>query len=337
MFRYFVAAFWAGTVLLSANPAVSASPSDSVGVVTQNGNRLIRHQVVPRETLYSVARKYHVPVARITQVNPGLKTLTAGQVILIPVNKTPENPAVAKAGPAKTPAKATASSAKISTGVKKYTGPAFFDAQGNQVHQVTSKQTLFSIARQYGVSTADLKKWNNLAGDNVHSNQTLIVKPQAAAAKPVVVANIPPVSPIKSETTAIIAPSPALMPQPQVTRTDNTAVRRGDSLRTAAPRETFLRVTENGLAELISRGGSSNKYLALHKTAPIGSFITVRNLMNNQAVSVRVIGKLPEIGTNEKVVVKISKRAFQRLGALDNRFLVEVQYETLDKTLSSNQ
>lgn len=332
MFRYFVAAFWAGIVIVSANPAVSASPSDSVKVVTQNGNRLIRHQVVPRETLYSVARKYHVPVARITQVNPGLKTLTAGQVILIPVNKTPENSAVAKADPAK----ATASSAKINTGVKKYTGPALFDAQGNQVHQVTSKQTLFSIARQYGVSTADLKKWNNLAGDNVHSNQTLIVKPQATA-KPEVVANIPPVSPIKSETTAIIAPSPALIPQPQVTRTDNTVVRRGDSLRTATPRETFLRVTENGLAELISRGGSSNKYLALHKTAPVGSFITVRNLMNNQAVSVRVIGKLPEIGTNEKVVVKISKRAFQRLGALDNRFLVEVQYETLDKTLSSNQ
>jgi LysM repeat protein len=306
-------------------------------MVTQNGNQLIRHQVVSQETLFSVARKYGLPVAKITQANPGLQTLIVGQVILVPVMaKATEKAKIAKSAPGKAPGQAPAATAKTTTSSKIPSGPALFDEQGNQVHKVDTKQTLFSIARRYGVSTADLKKWNNLPGDNVLDNQTLIVKPHAAAAKPVVAVHIPPVNPIKPESTAVLSGTPVVVARPEVVRADNTSIRRDDTIRTTASRETFSRVTENGLAELISQGGLSNKYLALHKTAPVGSFITVRNLMNNQAVSVRVIGKLPDIGANDKVVVKISKRAYQRLGALDNRFLVEVQYETVDKVLSSN-
>ena len=48
--------------------------------------------------------------------------------------------------------------------------------------------------------------------------------------------------------------------------------------------------------------------------------------MNGQNVYVRVIGKLPETGANEKVIVRISKKAYQRLAAIDNRFRVEVSY-----------
>ena len=80
------------------------------------------------------------------------------------------------------------------------------------------------------------------------------------------------------------------------------------------------------MAELIPQADDKNKYLGLHKTAPIGTILQVKNIMNGQNVYVRVIGKLPDTGANEKVIVRISKKAYQRLAALDNRFRVEVSY-----------
>lgn len=330
MLKYLLTAFvFCGSIGLISSP-VTAAPLDSIGTVVMNGTRLIRHQVMAKETVYSVARKYDVSVTKLKQVNPDLKTLQVGQIILVPSASAAikeQKTDMAKVAVPKGN-RVLVSSQPI--------GPALFDGQGNGVHQVDSKQTLFSIARQYGVSVTDLQKWNNLPDNSVQNNQTLIVKPHEQTAKTSTNAILTPVKPVKPESTAVAA-SPVIVSRPETVNQGNPITEQEDNLPASAPRQTFSRVTESGLAELIGVGKSGNKYLALHKTAPVGSFITVRNLMNNQAVSVRVIGKLPEIGTNEKVVVKVSKRAYQRLGAIDNRFMVEVQYEVADKILSSNQ
>ena len=313
------------------SPPVNAAPPDSIGTVVVNGAPLIRHQVAAKETIFSVARKYGVGVSKIKQANVGLNTLQVGQVILVPVG-------VATAGK-------TSKTNGLKTIVPKGRrvlvstqpiGPALFDGQGNGVHQVDKQQTLFSIARQYGISVDELKKWNNLLDNNVHNKQTLIVKPHEPTSKSSAHVVLAPVKPVKPESTAVVS-APVIVSRPATIYSENPVINPEDNAVSTTPRQTFSRVTESGLAELISEGRSGNKYLALHKTAPVGSFITVRNLMNNQAISVRVIGKLPDIGTNEKVVVKVSKRAYQRLGALDKRFMVEVQYEVADKILSSNQ
>lgn len=319
MINFIVAAFLTGATVAAVNTPARALPTDSVGVVLINGNRLIQHQVTPKETIYAVARRYSVAVANIKKANPGLKTLAVGQIILVPA-------------PALTAGKTRPPRSAPDQTVLHNSESAQYDAQGNRVHRVTPKQTLFAIARRYGVSTADLQTWNKLSDDRVPVNQLLIVQ------RPVASLPTPPPRPapaVKPESTAT-APVPPLIARPAAGRPDHPAVPRPDTLR-PAPHETVARVMESGLAELISRGAMSHKYLALHKTAPIGSFLTVRNIMNNRTVSVRVIGKLPDIGANEKVVVKVSKRAFQRLGALDNRFLVEVQYEVVESPLSVNR
>ncbi|QMU29450.1 septal ring lytic transglycosylase RlpA family protein [Adhaeribacter radiodurans] len=331
MMKVLVAALFSLGAVSVCN-AGQATPLDTVKVEAPNGNQVIRHQVQAKETIFSVSRKYGVAVSKIKQANPGLTTLLVGQVIFVPMPVVKGNPAKT-VNQIKTPVKTEPKGKSVST---KPAGPALFDGQGNQVHKVDSKQTLFSIARQYGISVADLKKWNNLPDDNVHDNQTLIVKPQAVATKAVANSAVMPVSPVKPEE-ATLTQAPVVVSRPETVPTDNPAVRHDDNIDADAPKVTISRITESGLAELISEGRPGNKYLALHKTAPVGSFITVRNLMNNQAVSVRVIGKLPDIGSNDKVIVKVSKRAYQRLGALDNRFMVEVQYEVADKILSSNQ
>jgi hypothetical protein len=48
--------------------------------------------------------------------------------------------------------------------------------------------------------------------------------------------------------------------------------------------------------------------------------------MNNMSVFVKVVGKLPDTGANDKLVVKITQKAYERLAAIDRRFRVEVTY-----------
>ena len=85
-------------------------------------------------------------------------------------------------------------------------------------------------------------------------------------------------------------------------------------------------VLENGLAELIEGTDGNRKYLALHSTAPVGTILKVKNEMNNREVFVRVMGKMPDTALTNKLVIKVSKSAYDRLGAIDPRFRVEVTY-----------
>jgi len=48
--------------------------------------------------------------------------------------------------------------------------------------------------------------------------------------------------------------------------------------------------------------------------------------MYDMTVFVRVIGKLPDTGENERFLIKISKTAYERLRAVDDRFMVEITY-----------
>jgi hypothetical protein len=88
----------------------------------------------------------------------------------------------------------------------------------------------------------------------------------------------------------------------------------------------YTRIVETGFAEAIEGDVNSKKHLCLHKTAPIGSIIQVKNETNGQSVFVKVIGKLPETGSNEKLIIRVSRQAYERLMATGKRFPVEVSY-----------
>ena len=48
--------------------------------------------------------------------------------------------------------------------------------------------------------------------------------------------------------------------------------------------------------------------------------------MNDNIVIVRVIGKLPETGVNDKILLRMSKIAFEKLNAKDEKIPVEMTY-----------
>jgi hypothetical protein len=122
----------------------------------------------------------------------------------------------------------------------------------------------------------------------------------------------------------VIIPAPEVKKEPQPEKTETVVstvpIRISESVKNGS--ETI----ESGVAELIEGTESNRKYLALHRTAPIGTILKVKNEMNNREVFVRVMGKLPDTALTDKVIIRISKSAYDRLGAIDQRFRVEVTY-----------
>ena len=115
---------------------------DSLRLETINGKSFIIHQVDKGETLFSISKKYAVAMAVVLENNPGADSgIDAGQEIKVPYSGKPK--------------------VKTKDGV---------------IHTVAEKQTLYSIARQYGVSVDQIRGWNNLGEKNIQIGMKLLIK-----------------------------------------------------------------------------------------------------------------------------------------------------------------
>ncbi|AKD05740.1 peptidoglycan-binding protein [Pontibacter korlensis] len=199
---------------------------------------------------------------------------------------------------------------------------------GNKLHTVEPKQTLYAVSRMYNVSVENLKFWNKLHDNNIEIGQQLIVGigEPTPTKKPVYVPEPDDEMAKASDSNAVASAAPAT-PVTTTTATPTASVNERVEEEEEAPVTGVNRMMEAGMAEMIDpKTNDTNKYLALHKTAPVGTIMQVKNAMNGQVVYVRVIGKLPETGANDKVIVRLSKKAYQKLGAVDPRFRVELSY-----------
>src|SRR5260370_34905649 len=62
-----------------------ALPMDSLRMETINGKQYIIHQVDPKETLFSISRRYGVPVTDLAQENPSAGSgISVGQLLKCP-------------------------------------------------------------------------------------------------------------------------------------------------------------------------------------------------------------------------------------------------------------
>jgi hypothetical protein len=184
------------------------------------------------------------------------------------------------------------------------------------------------IVRLYGITQQQLKDWNNLDGTELKIGQTLFVaQPEKAvvakkpdSVKTPVVVKSSPVQPV------ITTPNPVneTKKDPEPVKTSPTE--QTQTIKISESYKNGSETIEAGLAELIEGTEGNRKYLALHRTAPIGTILKIRNEMNNREVFVRVMGKLPDTALTDKLIIRISKSAYDRLGAIDQRFRVEVTY-----------
>lgn len=257
----------------------------------------ILHTVVAKETMYSISKKYNVTLEEIRQWNnlPSSPTLSIGQQLSI---------------------KKSAASSPVTSGKSSNE-----TSSRNSVHTVGASETIFSIARQYGITQQQLKEWNNLDGNELKIGQTLYVtQPGRGVVKKT--DSIKTSAVIVNTQTVVAAP-------PNEIRKDTEPVKPPVQEQTIKISETYKNGSETveaGLAELIEGTEGNRKYLALHRTAPVGTILKVKNEMNNREVFVRVMGKLPDTALTDKLIIRISKSAYDRLGAIDQRFRVEVTY-----------
>ncbi|QOI97509.1 MAG: LysM peptidoglycan-binding domain-containing protein [Flammeovirgaceae bacterium] len=315
---------------------------DSVGTEVINGKIFIIHRVDEKETLYGISRRYGVTVSQILEYNPTADAgLEVGQILKVPYVPR-SKPQPAQGNIHKVAEKETLFSISrmynvtvdelkqwnnladnaLAVGqelvIKKSESlvttqpmPAPPPVKSVQsMHTVASKETLFSIARQYGVSVQQLKEWNGLTTEELKIGQQLLVaQPVYNKEQPVV---------------ATVTERPVTeTPQKEVTA---SVVDFGKPVIISEPVRSSNEIVESGLAELIEGTEANRKYLALHRTAPVGTILKVRNEMNGREVFVRVIGKLPDTALTDKLVIRISKSAYDRLGAIDPRFRVEVTF-----------
>ncbi|MCS6974896.1 MAG: LysM peptidoglycan-binding domain-containing protein [Cyclobacteriaceae bacterium] len=329
--------FW---TISFAHPA----QADSIGTEVINGKLFVIHKVDEKETLFSISRRYGTPIAQILEYNPSADAgLEVGQILKIPYTprtvRRAGNDIIHKVSEKETlfsisrQYQVTVDEIKqwnnltdntLAVGqeliIRKSVQPSDTRPVTPQpmevrtVHTVAAGETLFSISRRYGVTVEQIKQWNNLTGQDLKAGQKLFV------AQPVYEQNNATVP--NTQTVAGVTTNPSEPSNMQTSVTEKAPV-------TVIPAETLggtKEIKESGLAELIEGTEGNRKYLALHRTAPVGTILKVRNEMNNREVFVRVIGKLPDTALNDKLIIKISKSAYDRLGAIDPRFRVEVTF-----------
>lgn len=317
------------------------APVDSLRMETINGKQFIIHRIDEKETLYGISKRYGVPITAILEQNPTADGgLASGQILKIPyVPKAKVQQSgnrIHKVAPKETlfsisklydvsvddlKAWNNLKDNSLSTGqellIKKKTTamatPAPEVKSPKGVHTVAAKETLYSIARQYGITIQQLKEWNGITGSDVSIGQTLVIT------QPINEKTVETKTETKPEVKEVVAVTvkPETKPQPEVKET---------TIRISEKVTGSDEVKEGGLAELIEGTDGNRKYLALHRTAKVGTILKVRNELNNREVFVRVAGELPNTGINTNVIIKISKSAYDRLGAIDPKFRVEVTY-----------
>jgi LysM repeat protein/ABC-type branched-subunit amino acid transport system substrate-binding protein len=120
---------------------------------TKKGNVAVTHQVMPKETLYGIEKKYGISDEALKQANPFLEKegLQIGQSLTIPSNKIQKSAAV------------------ISEKVV--------------FHYVLPKETKYSIAKQYGITIEELERKNPEVVSNLPEGFKLLIKGKAPKAE----------------------------------------------------------------------------------------------------------------------------------------------------------
>lgn len=168
------------------------------------------------------------------------------------------------------------------------------------IHTVRPDETLYSIGALYAIRIEELKRINNLNANEIKIGQSLIINSNADVA-----------AHHTTYTTSIPSPFPDdLKPERFVVPN--------------APRGE--RISEVGIVEVIPTERHSNKLLALHRYAPLGSLMTVKNEATGDRIVVKVIGKLPETGNNSNILIRLSPSAFYKLNPKDIRIRAEIAY-----------
>lgn len=304
------------------------------------------HKVQPKETLYSLARKYNVHPRELAEFNhiPVNTSLEIGQVIKIP-SKTTMEPLP--------PANEAAQAPKQKVEEQKvHPNPAVVskpDAKGKypMYHKVEKKETLYRISKMYpNLTIEDIRKWNQLSGDGLSEGMNLIVgysnnpsevphkldipeaehpvqEPVAESPKPTPVPETKKAEPVKEPgtNTAEIPITPPSTP---------VKVEKGNNFKKIYFNQVDKRdaISEKGKAGVFksTSGWEDGKYYCLSNTAPAGAIVKITNEGNNKVIYARVLDFIPDLKQNAGMILRLSNAGADELGITSDTFDCVISY-----------
>jgi len=283
-------------ICLLISGTAMASKLDSVGVEGLEGKQIILHKLDPKESYFSLGRKYNVNPAAIIDFNRN-KALKIGDLVKIPTQRpftgTESKPALESAPPTE----------------------EFIS------YTVKPKETLYSIAKKFNTNIEEIKRINNLRISSLSIGQTLKIKNLTT-----------PQTNNEAPATAVTTNNQPLVASVDSANQTNNAAEPIEERKLPATRYGLREVREKGLASWIQDESlDETKMLALHPTAPIGTIIKLTNPMTQKSTFAKVVGKFTENESNKGLIIIITKTAADLIGALDKRFQVNLVYGIADE------
>lgn len=147
-----------------------------IGSAVQAQDKYIQHRVAPSETITKIAQKYKVTPFDIYRLNPDSRSgIKENDIILVPTTSG------------------------VTSSVKAPTAKVDVVKSAVRTHLVQSKETLFSIARDYDVTVDDLRKANGaLLDDGLKTGQTITIPSATSTVTTTTVTPSQPVSKVNT-------------------------------------------------------------------------------------------------------------------------------------------
>ncbi len=94
------------------------------------------------------------------------------------------------------------------------------------------------------------------------------------------------------------------------------------------PKVVYKTISEKVLGNYFMDGSTSSQNMfCLHKKAPVGTKVTVVNPMNGRRLTLKVVGKIPNLAEDMGVAIKITYSAARQLNLRDKRFELKCTYK----------
>ena len=318
------------------------------------------HTVKMRETLSSIAHKYHVTVGDLMRYN-GLNSkskLQIGEKIKIPskshVKEQIKEEVVQK------PVEKKVKETKVVS-----TEPA-------KTHIVAQGESLFRIAKNYKVPIAKLKEWNNIQDYTINVGQELFISQPSeeeikaiqpaksttekiitttdVITKPVVkqtevpkptekkVEPVTPVTPVVSQQIKVAEESKSVplvidkqtsqqpvveTPKPQINKSKIISAT-DQGFFASQFVSTQQEITGTAGVLKTSSGWLDKKYYVLMNNVAPGTIVKIS--VNNNIIYAKVLEALPDVKEDQGLILRVSNAAASILNITENKFQVTVNY-----------
>lgn len=310
--------------------------NDSLILKKEKGVNIFYHQVEPKQNIYRIAKHYNVAQIELKNINKlEADSLSKGQLLKIPVTK--------KNWLNKLDQLTDFKNGQLDT----YKPEELAKDTIQQLYYITKGSwKIIDLAEYLQMPESALRKWNHLSQKliSVDANTTLKVG--------YIVINKQPITPTQSKpnnTTLSTTSKTAIASEP-IKRDSSIQLKDSSKSKAVQPSESQnLRiqklytsmykpkdaVEEDELKQhgpalgFIADSAHTNtlkSYYALSNTIQVGRVVKVVNPMNDRLIYVKILGKIPDLAENQHCIIKISPEAADELGAIDERFLVDLFY-----------